>query len=298
MNLLTRLGLDINWDKVCPPSQEITFLGVNINTVRRTLSLPDEKLAELKSLVHKWTFKKRTSKRELLSFVGKLSWASRVVRGGRTFVRRLIDLSCKLKENHHRMWLNTEARADISWWQTGLELFHGNTPFLSDLRPPNSEFITDACPWGGGGYHESDWFYVNFEQDFPDSASNHINCLELLTILVGVRRWGHLWGGRHIQVRCDNTASVHSINKGSSRSPLFMQCLREIFWISTYFDFRLSAVHIRGADNFLADILSRLHSQEKRQKLCEMFNSSTGVINCFNNMSPKTFLFIQGFIQK
>ena len=136
VNLLTKLGLIINWDKVEPPSQSITFLGVRIDTLSRTLSLPDSKLLELKDLLLVWTSKRRASKKELLSLIGKLSWASRVVRGGRTFVRRLIDMSCKLKANHHRTWLNSESKADINWWIKGLELFHGFTKFNSDLTPP------------------------------------------------------------------------------------------------------------------------------------------------------------------
>ena len=100
INLLTSLGFMINWDKVCPPCQDITFLGIQVNSLNRTLSLPPPKLTKLKDLIHSWQLKKRCSKKELLSLLGRLNWACRVVRGGRTFLRRLIDLAKKLKQNN------------------------------------------------------------------------------------------------------------------------------------------------------------------------------------------------------
>ena len=139
VNQLVRLGFDINWDKVDPPNQDMSFLGVNIDTVKRTLSLPNKKYLELQGLVSDWAQKRRVSKKDLQRFLGKLNWAARVIRGGRTFMRRLIDLTCKLKAAHHRIWLNSEARADITWWLTSMSVFHGSTKFVSDLLPPSSQ---------------------------------------------------------------------------------------------------------------------------------------------------------------
>ena len=51
LQLLEKLGFKINWKKAVPPSQQITFLGINICSVTRQLSLPQEKLEEL-SLIH------------------------------------------------------------------------------------------------------------------------------------------------------------------------------------------------------------------------------------------------------
>ena len=45
--LLIKLGFLINYDKVVGPSQSLVFLGIEINTVEMTVSLPDKKLIEL-----------------------------------------------------------------------------------------------------------------------------------------------------------------------------------------------------------------------------------------------------------
>lgn len=151
INLLTKLGFDIAWEKLETPTQSATFLGIQIDSVQRTLALPPEKLQAFQELLLQWSSKKRVSKRDLLSLLGRLNWASRVVRGGRTFLRRLIDLSMRLKKNHHRIWLNAEAKADIMWWVNCMDMFHGNTRFIDDMRPPVDKLSTDASRVSGGG---------------------------------------------------------------------------------------------------------------------------------------------------
>ena len=39
-----------------------------------------------------------------------------------------------------------------------------------------------------------------------------------------------------------------------------MRELREVFWLSAIYNFHLTAVYIEGANNTLADAISRLHS--------------------------------------
>ena len=43
IKLLQSLGFTISWDKLVPPSQNITFLGIEIDTVKHTLFLPPRK---------------------------------------------------------------------------------------------------------------------------------------------------------------------------------------------------------------------------------------------------------------
>ena len=140
-----------------------------------------------------------------------------------------------------------------------------------------------------------DWFYSHFASDYPDWASEHINVLELLTVLQAVKRWGYLWQGMHIRVRSDSSATVAAINKGSSKSPVFMRILREVFWYSVFHDFRLTSLHIKGEHNVLADTISRLHLPGFQNRFIFWFNPLSGAINCQNNMSCKSFMFLQDF---
>ena len=74
----------------------------------------------LKALIAQWQHKKACTKRELLSVIGQLQHACKVVRPGRTFLRRMIDLSTHAKELHHYLRLNAAFRSDLQWWATFL----------------------------------------------------------------------------------------------------------------------------------------------------------------------------------
>ena len=60
-----------------------------------------------------WRRKKACKKRELLSLIGSLSHACKAVRAGRSFLRRLIDLSTTVKHLNHFVRLGASARSDI-----------------------------------------------------------------------------------------------------------------------------------------------------------------------------------------
>ena len=92
--LLLKLGFSISWRKVVSPTQKITFLGIRIDSVSETLSMPDDKLVSLKEDIVSWVGRKKATKRELQQIIGKLIWAAKVIRASRPFVRRLVI--CKL----------------------------------------------------------------------------------------------------------------------------------------------------------------------------------------------------------
>ena len=79
---LILLGVPIAVDKLVLPTTHITFLGIEIDSVDHYIRLPSDKLMELKTLLAYWIDKKKSSKCELLSLIGKLSFAAKVVKPG------------------------------------------------------------------------------------------------------------------------------------------------------------------------------------------------------------------------
>ena len=65
------------------------------------IRLPVDKLARLVQSLKEWRGKKACRKRELLSIIGLLSHACKVIRPGRSFLCRLIDLSSKVSNLDH-----------------------------------------------------------------------------------------------------------------------------------------------------------------------------------------------------
>jgi hypothetical protein len=152
VELVESPGLSVNWDKVAGPLQKLTFVGVDIDCMSRTLALPEKKLSKVRELVRSWLGKTKVTKKCVQKLVGKLNWCCRVVQGGRTFMRNLINLISKASQPHHYIRVGKAAKADLMWWDKGLRLFHGYTPFPADIPLPSTSFSTDACLRVGGWF--------------------------------------------------------------------------------------------------------------------------------------------------
>ena len=134
-------GLPMEPSKSVGPDTSLVFLGIEIDSVRGELRLPLEKLSHLQDQITQWKGRKACRKRELLSLIGSLSHACKVVRAGRTFLRRLIDLSTKAARLDHFIRLNEEARADIEWWYHFIVRGMGclcSQPYQRNPQPPLS----------------------------------------------------------------------------------------------------------------------------------------------------------------
>ena len=87
-----KLGVPLASHKCEAPATRLTFLGIEINTTRGLLRLPAEKLGRLRSLLQEWGDRKVCVTRELESLIGILNHACKVIRPGRLFLRKMIDL--------------------------------------------------------------------------------------------------------------------------------------------------------------------------------------------------------------
>ncbi len=87
-----RLGIPIANHKTEGPATEVTFLGIVMDSVREELRLPQDKLTRLTALLAEWQAWRTCTRKELESLIGILNHACKVVRQGRSFLRRMIDL--------------------------------------------------------------------------------------------------------------------------------------------------------------------------------------------------------------
>ena len=162
-----------------------------------------------------------------------------------------------LRAGNHKVKLTGGIRADITWWTTFLAGFNGKSMLL-DNQPIQSVF-TDSCSLAAGGFFDGDWFYLNWDLDWPFVSELHINSKEILAVYLAVLRWASVWRNKRIYIQSDNIVTVSTINRGTSRSPFLMSCLRHLFWLSALFNFHITARFIRGSKNTVADSISRMH---------------------------------------
>ena len=86
------LGVPVAMEKCAGPSTTIVFLGFELDTISMVVWLPDAMLQAMLRLVREWMGKKTCQKRDLESLSGHLQHAATVIRPGRTFVCRMIEL--------------------------------------------------------------------------------------------------------------------------------------------------------------------------------------------------------------
>jgi len=248
-------GLPLEPSKTQGPSDKLTFLGIELDTAAMEMRLPEDKLAlALKSLAQWRLLKRACRKRDLLSLIGVLSHASKVVRNSRIFLRRLIDLSTTVEEPDHFIRLNNEAKSDIEWWFQFIRQWNGRAM----LPPPVMQthtLVSDASgSWGCGAFWGHHWFYLPWNNAFQDT---HISAKELAPIVLATAIWGKAWHGYTIQVLSDNTAAVAAINNGTSTLEESAHLLRCLAFLTAHHQCEIVARHIPGQHNVLADALSR-----------------------------------------
>ena len=291
IQLLRKLGFSIHWGKVVDPTQRITFLGVELDSINMVLRLPDEKLSQLRQELQSFLERKRVTKRQLQSLAGRLSWAAGVVKGGRVFLRRIFNKIATLKHNCHRAVLSDGVRKDVLWWWQCLKIFNGRSTLL-DKKPIECVF-TDACDDAAGGSFGRDWFYFHWSSDWPIAKHFHINEKEVIAVGLAAHRWAPLWENKRIIIYSDNTTTVAAINKASSRNSHIMKCLRSLFWLSALYNFHLTARYLPGTLNIVADSASRLHLPGYLQTLLP-FSNGTSITY---HMSSNSFTFLLGRFQ-
>ena len=254
----TTLGVPIADHKRDGPTTCLTFLGIEVDSVANELRLPADKLTRLQDLLHTWGDRKACSRKELESLIGLLNHACKVVRSGRSFLRRKIDL---LHSVHHHpgsqtpIRLNTGSRSDLAWWRTFVDQWNG----ISFLPPPSHlpqlEVTSDASgAWGCGAWHQQAWFQVQWDarsQDLPIAAK------ELIPIILACAAWGNARRGHRIICHCDNQVIVACLRSRTSRHKGIMHLLRCLVFVEAHFGCHLCPAYINTKANHLADDLSR-----------------------------------------
>ena len=249
-----RLGVPVAESKCAGPASTMVFLGFEIDTMSRIIKLPAPKLQRTLALVKEWMGRKVCKRRELESLLGHLQHAATVVRPGRTFVRRLIELLSVAKSKGSWVRLNTSTRSDLVWWVTFIEGWNGVT-MMPNYSLPSIRLETDASgSWGCGAKWGSKWLQWRWEGSSQDWA---IAPKELLPILFAIAIWGSQWAGSLVECHCDNMAVVAVINSGRCKDPTLMHLLRCLFFMAAHFSITVKAFHIPGVENIAADAISR-----------------------------------------
>ena len=279
------LGLEETSSKAHSPSTKMPYLGVVFDTVAMTMSIPGEKIEEIRQELSIWLKKKKVNKRGLQQLLGKLFWVARCVRYSRGFMGRLLAQLRELhQERDFRTVLMSEGcKADIRWWSRYLRKFNG-VELLFPEEPQNLSlhelmcsgahvYCGDAQLQGGGAFfHDEYW-----SQPFPDWLRNDnqpIHIKEFYVVIASSILWGQEWRGKMIYIFCDNMAVVEVLDKEKPKDPEMSRLLREFLYIVCTRGFTPIFRHVGSKVNQVADFLSRNHDQSAINDFikCEKLN--------------------------
>ena len=239
--------------KCVGPAVCIVFLGIELDSEKLEMRLPKDKLDRLRETFKQWSGCKGCSKQELLSLIGQLSHACKVVRPGRIFPSQMIKLSTLPKQLHHHVHLNHSFRCDLEWWHRFLESWNGIS-LLWNKEHPSLMVTSDASGRRGcGAFCNTQWFLLEWPESLPNY---HITVKELIPVVIAAAIWGAKWAHSHVRARSDNSAIVAIISGGYSRDADVMHLMKCLHFLSTRCAFRLSAEHIKGSLNEAADACS------------------------------------------
>ena len=261
LSLCTYLGIPIAPEKTCGPATSMSFAGIELDSIRWEARLPLDKIEKCVSLISEFCRRKKVTLKEIQSLVGLLNFACSVIRLGRAFLRRLIDLTVGVRMPNHYIRLNREVKEDLNLWLSFLSNFNGKSFFLEDtwLNSSKLNLFTDASgALGFGAIFGSHWCYGKWPSDWQ---YQNIAILEFYPIVLSLYLWGATMSNQCVLFFTDNESLVHVINKQTCKDRVLMVFVRKLVSICLRHNILFKAKHIQGVRNKLADALSRLQVQ-------------------------------------
>lgn len=259
MQLTSELGVPLAHEKTEGPVTKLTFLGIEIDTVREVCCLPQDKLDKLRSLIGSALGKRKVTLLALQQIAGHLNFACKVA-PGRPFVRRFCDAMAGLKAPHHKTRVTVGMREDLLMWREFLGTFNGVSFWRDDLLlEAELQVMSDAAGSSGFGvYFRKHWCAADWPRAWVQAGwVRDLTFLEFFPIVVAVRVWGTEMANSVVHFWCDNLAAVHVINSLTSRSPRVMALVRAFTLLCLQHNILFRARHVPGVNNGIADALSR-----------------------------------------
>jgi hypothetical protein len=285
----TVLGFSINPDKNEGPCTALSFTGIHLNTASMIASLPVSKLEECRRKVNLLYNCRSCTKRSLLSLIGSLAHAAKVLRPGRAFLRRFIDAAHSVRRLSHFVPLSSSLYEDLAWWAHFLPLWNGasfmNWHPWTAASSIGLHFATDASgSIGHGVVYGPSWLHERWSDPggsfvglHPDPTSATIQWKELYAVIIAAATFGHLWVNQRIRVLVDNQ-NVHAwLNNSACRDPLCLHLLRLLSILSAQHHFLIRADWLSSRSNAIADALSRFDLLQFRALLPDASPTPTPV---------------------
>ena len=266
MALTAYCGVPWSLEKLRPLASIQRYIGFDWDLDRKTVSIPEEKLAKTQALIAAWLeTDARFTMRDACSLHGKLVHISCVFPLIRPFLRGLAAFAGNFRSSRARLTPSKGVIADLQWVVDLLHLLPNKIPLCSP-HPVDIGWRGDASTsFGIGiviGHFWAVWRWAPGFQVGPGCAFD-IGWAEAVAVELGLRMALHLGllvsqsSHEHLFLaRSDNAGIVAVTNKGRSRSPATNIVLKSVFALQARNNVRIRTEYVPSREN-IADPLSR-----------------------------------------
>lgn len=256
VHLFDSLGLTVHPEKsVFVPTQIIEFLGFILNSVSMTVCLSGEKAQKIIECCINIVGKPKCTIRDLSKLIGKFVACSPAVPHAALYYKRLEIFrndSLKTEKGNYEAIISLPGTCinDINWWKDNIK-FSQKSVYETN---PDIHIFSDSSLTGWGGVMNDKATSGIWS---ANERNNHINYLELKAVLLTLQSFCKDMSHTHIRIRTDNTVSVTCINKQGSSKVKLNDMTREIWQFAIEHNLWLTAEHVPGVENSIADFESR-----------------------------------------
>ena len=265
VDLLEKLCFLVKKEKWSPiPCQRLIFLGAALDSTTMTLSLPQPKRTSIVDTWHRLLGHGSGSVRTLSTLIGQMSHASQTgILVAPLHYRGLQRLYLQAVSHHGQarkviVPLTSQAHKDLEWWVSESSCRLNGCPI--QLPPINLTVWSNASKTGWGAAYQGISTGGHWS---VDEAQWHINVLELRAATLSLKALLQSQEAqhpplKHIHLRIHKTTAVAYINKrGGTRSPALIAQALELWAVALTAGVSLTAQHIPGIQNVVADTASR-----------------------------------------
>ena len=265
LKICADIGIPIANDKTFGPVQCLPFLGIQLNTITMSASLPLDKIAKFTSLINKFLVSNSVTLKELQSLNGMLNFACGIIVPARAFCRRLYNLTMGMTKHYYKIKMTKSVKSDLLVWKMFLADYNNKTFFL-DFKWLSSDVLkleTDASSTiGFGARFQNKWFAGTWH---PECLRLNIALLELYPIYAALVIWSEYFQNKCIHIKSDNMSVVHIINHFTSKDDKIMILVRLLVLHCMKNNILIKSSHICGRENLIPDMLSRQQVQKALQ---------------------------------
>ena len=262
LRLCSEIGIPISDEKTVGPYQILPFLGIQLNTITMSASLPPDKILKFGRLIVQFLSSSSVTLKELQSLNGMLNFACGIIVPARAFCRRLYNLSQGLTKSYYKVKITKAVKADLQVWKMFL-LEYNNKTFFLDYKWLRSDILkleTDAASTiGFGARFGSKWFAGVWDKK---CLRLNIALLELYPIYIALVIWVQFFSNKCINILSDNMSVVHILNNFTSKEDNIMIILRLLVLHCMKNNILIRSTHICGRENKIPDMLSRQQVQQ------------------------------------